>query len=184
MHERADDKVKRYSMGMRQRLALATALLGHPRLLVLDEPTNGLDPTGIIELRVLLRRLVDDKGMTVFLSSHNLAEAQLLCDRAAVIALGKIRGQGTMDDLLKEQVIRYELRVSDPDKAALLLKEQLPVQTSMDADGTLRVTSHDEQMRNIVHLLVSTGIGVDEAKRAAKSLEDLYVELTAGVGLK
>ena len=184
MKERADDKVKRYSMGMRQRLALAQALLGSPKLLVLDEPTNGLDPTGIIQLRVLLRKLVDDRGMTVFLSSHNLAEAQLLCDRAAVIALGKIRGQGTMEDLLKEQVVHYELRVSDPDQAARLLTEQMQLQVVKQEDGTLGVTSKDEQMRNIVHLLVSSGIGVDEAKHSAKTLEDLYVELTQGAGLR
>jgi ABC-2 type transport system ATP-binding protein len=184
MKERADDKVKGYSMGMRQRLALAQALLGSPKLLVLDEPTNGLDPTGIISLRVLLRRLVDERGMTVFLSSHNLAEAQLLCDRAAVIALGKIRGQGTMEELLTEQVVHYELRVSEPDRAARLLTEQMQLQVVKQEDGTLSVTSKDEQMRNIVHLLVSSGVGVDEAKHAAKTLEDLYVELTQGAGLK
>jgi len=94
MADRANDKVKRYSMGMRQRLALAQAMLGRPRLLILDEPTNGLDPNGIHGLRVLMRQLATEHGLTIFFSSHLLSEVEELCDRVVVLRGGEVRAAG------------------------------------------------------------------------------------------
>ena len=105
MTERANDKVKRYSMGMRQRLALAQAMLGKPRLLILDEPTNGLDPNGIHGLRILLRQLATDHGLTIFFSSHLLSEVEELCDSVFVMAQGKLIGSGTMASLRRQREI-------------------------------------------------------------------------------
>ena len=117
MTERADDKVKRYSMGMRQRLALAQALLGKPRLLVLDEPTNGLDPNGIHGLRILLRKLATEQGLTIFFSSHLLSEVEELCDRVVVLHRGEVKASGPLSELMNVKGFRYRIDVSDVDKA-------------------------------------------------------------------
>src|SRR5437660_1950125 len=117
MTERADDKVKRYSMGMRQRLALAQALLGKPRLLVLDEPTNGLDPNGIHGLRILLRQLASEQGLTIFFSSHLLSEVEELCDRVVVLYRGEVRAAGRLSELMNVKGYQYRIDVSDVDRA-------------------------------------------------------------------
>src|SRR5712664_2088957 len=116
MTERANDKVKRYSMGMRQRLALAQAMLGKPRLLILDEPTNGLDPNGIHGLRILLRKLAEE-GMTIFFSSHLLAEVEELCDRVVVLHRGEVKAAGPLSELMNVKGFHYRIDVSDVDKA-------------------------------------------------------------------
>ncbi|HEV2954133.1 MAG TPA: ABC transporter ATP-binding protein, partial [Candidatus Dormibacteraeota bacterium] len=113
MTERGDDKVKRYSMGMRQRLALAQAMLGKPRVLVLDEPTNGLDPNGIHGLRILLRKLADEQGLTIFFSSHLLSEVEELCDRVVVLNRGEVRAAGALSDVMNSKGFQYRIDVSD-----------------------------------------------------------------------
>src|SRR5438874_7685304 len=117
MTERANDKVKRYSMGMRQRLALAQAMLGRPRLLILDEPTNGLDPNGIHGLRILLRKLATEQGLTIFFSSHLLSEVEELCDRVVVLHRGEVKASGPLSELMNVKGFRYRIDVSDVDKA-------------------------------------------------------------------
>src|SRR5260370_11081606 len=117
MTERGDDKVKRYSMGMRQRLALAQALLGKPQLLVLDEPTNGLDPNGIHGLRLLLRNLATEQGLTIFFSSHLLSEVEELCDRVVVLHRGEGRAAGPLSELMNAKGFGYRSDVSDVRKA-------------------------------------------------------------------
>jgi ABC-2 type transport system ATP-binding protein len=97
--ERLDDRVATYSLGMRQRLGIAQALLGEPHVLVLDEPANGLDPAGIFELRTLLRRLADDRGLAVFVSSHLLGEIEKVCDRIAIVHRGRALAEGTVAEL-------------------------------------------------------------------------------------
>jgi ABC-2 type transport system ATP-binding protein len=179
MTERGDDKVKRYSMGMRQRLALAQAMLGKPKMLVLDEPTNGLDPNGIHGLRVLLRKLATENGLTIFFSSHLLSEVEELCDRVVVLHRGEVKAAGELSELMNFKGFRYRIDVSDVDKA-------LEVVGSVDGAkaerGTIKdsinVTAETDVARQINHALVSAGVGVDQLVRTARGLEDVYMQLT------
>jgi ABC-2 type transport system ATP-binding protein len=177
--ERGDDKVKRYSMGMRQRLALAQAMLGKPRLLVLDEPTNGLDPNGIHGLRILLRTLATEQGLTIFFSSHLLSEVEELCDRVVVLDRGEVKAIGPLADLMNVKGFRYRVDVSDVDKA---LKVVRSVDGAKAESGTLKdsinVTSETDIARQITHALVYAGVGVDQLVRTAMGLEDVYMQLT------
>lgn len=179
MTERGDDKVKRYSMGMRQRLALAQALLGKPRLLILDEPTNGLDPNGIHGLRILLRKLATEQGLTIFFSSHLLSEVEELCDRVVVLHRGKIKASGPLSELMNIKGYRYRVDVSDVDRALEVVRA---VDGARAEPGTIRdsinVTSDADIARKINHALVYAGIGVDQLVRTEQGLEDVYIELT------
>ncbi len=162
--------VRAYSLGMRQRLGLAGALLRAPRLLVLDEPTNGLDPRGIREIRDLLLAL-NAAGTTVFLSSHLLAEVELLCTRVGVIDRGKLVVQ---DDLagLRGPTGRVLLRVDDPAAALALLGDSVTGRL----DGTL--TLEGVSVAEATHRLVHAGVGVLEAAPERRTLEDTVLGLT------
>ena len=179
MTERGDDKVKRYSMGMRQRLALAQALLGKPRLLVLDEPTNGLDPNGIHGLRILLRKLATEQGLTIFFSSHLLSEVEELCDRIVVLHRGEVRAAGPLSELMNVKGFSYRIDVSDVSRALDIVRS---VDGARAETGTIKdsitVTSETEIARKINHALVSAGVGVDQLVRTQRGLEDIYIELT------
>ena len=179
MTERADDKVKRYSMGMRQRVALAQGMLGKPRLLILDEPTNGLDPNGIHGLRVLLRKLATEQGMTIFFSSHLLSEVEELCDRVVVLHRGEVKAAGPLDELLTTKGFKYRIDVSDVDQALEILRT---IDGVTAEPGTIKdsitVTSPTDQARIINHALVTAGVGVDQLVHTQKGLEDVYMQLT------
>jgi ABC-2 type transport system ATP-binding protein len=179
MTERADDKVKRYSMGMRQRLALAQALLGKPRLLVLDEPTNGLDPNGIHGLRILLRKLATEQGLTIFFSSHLLSEVEELCDRVVVLHRGEVRASGPLSELMNVKGYRYRIDVSDVEKALQVIRS---VDGARAEPGTVKdsitVTADHDVARQVNHALVYAGVGVDQLVRTEKGLEDVYIQLT------
>jgi ABC-2 type transport system ATP-binding protein len=178
MTERGDDKVKRYSMGMRQRLALAQAMLGKPKLLILDEPTNGLDPNGIHGLRILLRKLADE-GMTIFFSSHLLSEVEELCDRVAVLHRGEVKAAGPLSELMNVKGFHYRIDVSDVDKAMDIVRS---IDGATVEPGTIKdsitVSSQTDLARSINHALVAAGIGVDQLVRTQRGLEDVYIELT------
>src|SRR3989441_799768 len=158
MTERGDDKVKRYSMGMRQRLALAQAMLGKPRLLILDEPTNGLDPNGIHGLRILLRKLAEE-GMTIFFSSHLLAEVEELCDRVVVLHRGEVKAAGPLSELMNVKGFQYRIDVSDVDEAMKIVRslDGLTVEPGTIKDSIL-VSSQTDLARSINHALVVAGI--------------------------
>jgi ABC-2 type transport system ATP-binding protein len=179
MTERGDDKVKRYSMGMRQRLALAQALLGKPRLLVLDEPTNGLDPNGIHGLRILLRKLATEEGLTIFFSSHLLSEVEELCDRVVVLHRGEVKASGPLTELMNVKGYRYRVDVSDVDRALEVVRT---VDGARAEPGTIKdsivVTAESDIARKINHALVFGGIGVDQLVRTEQGLEDVYIQLT------
>jgi ABC-type multidrug transport system ATPase subunit len=162
--------VSKYSLGMKQRLGLAAALLREPRLLVLDEPTNGLDPRGIREIRDLLTEL-NEAGTTVFLSSHQLAEVELLCTRIGVIDRGRLVLQ---DDLpaLRELTGRAIVRSPDADRAAALLGDRIVSRS----DDRLIVTSADPAELNTE--LVSAGLRVSEVSAERRSLEELVLAVT------
>ena len=175
------DKVKTYSLGMKQRLGIAQALLHRPRLLILDEPTNGLDPAGIKEIRELLRSLARDTGLTVFVSSHILSEMQQMCDRVGIINKGRIVTVKTVDELVnmtgstgKETMV---INTDDNNKAASLLT-QAGIANSLMADGVHVETMHD-QVPEIVTTLTSAGVslfGMD--RKDSQSLEDVFMKLT------
>jgi ABC-2 type transport system ATP-binding protein len=167
--------VRAYSMGMRQRLGLAAALLRHPRLLILDEPTNGLDPQGIHELRTLFVDLVSE-GTTVFLSSHLLSEVELICTRAAMMANGRLVAQDRVEALLAPTGV---LRIESPDAsvaADVLRARRLPVEW---LDQThLRVHLNGEPAESVNSLLVSQGVRIRELARERPTLEDVFLGLT------
>jgi len=179
MTERGDDKVKRYSMGMRQRLALAQGMLGKPRLLILDEPTNGLDPNGIHGLRILLRKLATEQGLTIFFSSHLLSEVEELCDRVVVLHRGEVKASGPLSEVVNVKGFNYRIDVSDVDKAMEIVRtiEGATVESGTIKDS-ITVSSQTDLARIINHALVAAGIGVDQLVRTEKGLEDVYIELT------
>ena len=172
--DRAGDAVRGYSLGMRQRLGLAAALMKDPALLILDEPVNGLDPAGIREVRWLLRRL-GDEGRTVFLSSHLLSEIELICDAVAVLREGRCVASGRVDDLLATaQGDRLRVRAPDLDAAWLALTEAgMVVERSADA---LQVSSRDPA--RVSEVLGSRGIWLTELRAEETSLEEEFLRLT------
>lgn len=177
LKERIHDPVKTYSLGMRQRLGIAQALLGKPKVLILDEPTNGLDPMGIREMRSFIRYLAEQEGLTVLVSSHLLSEVQLLCDRVAIISKGEIIKVDSVDSLLsiQEKII---WRVSQPEKAKEILGEFTTV--TVKDDGTFTTPFLEDQSASWNRILVEEGIDVREMTRKMPTLEDLFLEITGG----
>ena len=177
LEHRLDQRVGTYSLGMRQRLGVAQALLGSPRLLILDEPANGLDPAGIREIRTLLRRLAAERGMAVFVSSHLLGEVELMCDRVAIIHKGRILKEGDVRELISSRR-EMELRVDDVDRATLLLAEKNIVHTIND--GLIDVDIDEADTPPLVAELVRNGVAIFHAQRKVHTLEELFLETTGG----
>lgn len=173
----ADRVVREYSLGMRQRLALALALLPDPRLLILDEPSNGLDPAGIQDLRVLLRRLVAERGLTVFLSSHLLAEIELVASHVGVLHEGRLLFAGTLDELRRRSQPKLRIRCGEPARAAELLATL--GEPPSDRNGeTLTLVPRRKSPAELNRRLVEAGIAVHELVTSAPSLESLFFDLT------
>ncbi|MEA5454572.1 ATP-binding cassette domain-containing protein [Sinomonas sp. JGH33] len=180
----AHKRVHAYSLGMKQRLGLAAALLAPRELLVLDEPTNGLDPQGTREVRSLIRSLADD-GTTVFVSSHLLAEVEQICTHAAVLRAGKLVAQGPLDELRDAARPRIEVRTPDAAEAASVL-ERLGLAPERSAPGTVVAaaplsSSSDDGVpapEDVVAALVAAGVRVRGFSAATASLEERFVELT------
>ena len=171
MADRADRKVGGYSTGMRQRLGIAAALLHDPELVILDEPTNGLDPAGIQEIRTFIRELVDDRGKTVFLSSHMLGEVEQVCDRVAIIDKGRLIREGRVSELLAEgSVLRLE--VSSAAAAAALLPDYQP---NVEDDSHLVVTVAREQTSAVLGQLLAANIAIYQVTAARRRLEDVFL---------
>jgi len=175
--DRADDLVRGYSLGMRQRLGLAAALLKDPELLVLDEPANGLDPAGIREVRTLLRRL-GDEGRTVFLSSHLLGEVEQVCDRVAIIARGRTIATGAVADVLGSgQAGRLLVKVARPDDGlAALLQAGLHASRQ---DDHLMVSIPQGGPEAVVRALAAADVWPTELRLDQASLEEVFLRLTA-----
>lgn len=172
----AGRKLNTYSTGMKQRLGLSAALLHRPKLVVLDEPTNGLDPAGMREVRQLIRRLADE-GITVFLSSHLLHEVEQVCDRIAVIHRGQIVKQGAVNEILNQSQLSVKLRVADPQAAAAVL-ERLPELTGLEIDGGyIQLSGVDAE--TAVAQLAQNGIFPGEVTTRQSALEDIFLKLTA-----
>lgn len=192
LDRRIHDKVSTYSLGMRQRLGIAQALLGRPRLLILDEPTNGLDPKGIKELREFIRKLADE-GMAVFVSSHLLSEIQLLCDRVAIISKGRVLAVGGVEELIARNApyVLWELEPFDearkiledrPDVQILNLDEVALDDSIIAGMGPHSVITVMEQdlIPEIVAIMVTAEIEVNTVHKINPTLEQLFLKLTEG----
>jgi ABC-2 type transport system ATP-binding protein len=172
---RADDKFTTYSLGMKQRLGVAAALLKDPELVVLDEPTNGLDPAGMRDMRRLIREL-GTEGRTVLLSSHLLGEVQQICDRVAVINNGRIVTEGTVDELRGDAEL---VVVATPSDVAMTQLASLPeVRHVYRSEGQLRVHVDTSHTALVNRTLVEAGVAVTELRRAERQLEDVFFEVT------
>lgn len=173
---REKDKVKTYSLGMKQRLGIAAALLKDPALLILDEPANGLDPAGIKEVRDLLRSL-GAEGRTVFVSSHILSEVQQTCDRVAILSRGRSVADGTVSDVLAGGGSAAVLvRINDPDSAHVVLSA-VGIESAV-RDGGLRVTVPPHDAARVTKTLAQQGLYLSELRPDEEDLEDVFLKLT------
>lgn len=180
LRDRARDPVKVYSYGMRQRLGIAQSLLPTPDLIILDEPTNGLDPQGIQQTRNLIRRLRDEFKLTVLLSSHLLTEIEQLCNRVGIIHEGRLLYEGGPDALVAPTSL-YKVRVDDLSRAFELLSSESGVTVSRNGTSFLRLDADAESIPAVNALLVAHGIKVYELSPAQESLEEAFLRLTKAV---
>jgi ABC-2 type transport system ATP-binding protein len=174
--DRAGDRVAGYSLGMKQRLGVAAALLKDPELLILDEPTNGLDPSGMAEMRALIRSL-GQGGRTVVLSSHLMGEVEQVSDRVGVIRAGTLVAEGTVDELRGRAGLR--VRAQPLDAARALLARHPGVDSVERSDGALAVAADPGLAADLNRVLVTAGVAVSELTTHRSSLEDVFFELTA-----
>ncbi len=180
LKKRAKSKTRTYSLGMRQRLSVAIALLNDPELIILDEPTNGLDPSGIIEIRDLIVEL-GEQGKTIFLSSHMLHEVEQVCNHVAVLNKGKVIAQGPVDELLHKGKM-LQVRVSDVDAAVALLMDVEWVKTieTEKEEKLIFVEAAEEKFPDVNEMLVKGGIRILEMKKSEDSLEDFFLDAIEG----
>lgn len=177
LEDRLHDKVRTYSLGMRQRLGIAQALLNHPKLLILDEPTNGLDPAGIREMRDFLRELAGE-GLAIFVSSHLLAEVQQLCHTVAIVQDGRMIQAGSVDTLLRNSSTWVNFRVQPTDAAVPILK-RFAEEVEQTAQF-IRCRLSDEAVSAAVSELTKAGCEVHEVTRQGVTLEDVFLQMTGG----
>ncbi|NGZ74323.1 ABC transporter ATP-binding protein [Saccharibacillus alkalitolerans] len=194
---RIHEKVRTYSLGMRQRLGIAQALLARPKLLILDEPTNGLDPKGIKEMRAFIRELAAG-GLAVFVSSHLLSEIQLLCDRVAIIGGGRELAVGSVDELMGAGLGMVIWDVEPKEKAAALLQEYADIAV-IDSSGaalledaaaallndrSVVTETPEDRVAEVLDRMVREGIAVRGVHRVAPTLERLFLQMTEGEGIE
>jgi ABC-2 type transport system ATP-binding protein len=175
--DRARDRVGGYSHGMRQRLGIAGALLRDPRLLLLDEPTTGLDPGGMRDMRRLIHRLAA-QGITVLLSSHLMGEVEELCDRVAIVGDGRVLYEGALDELIASTSGRYELRTTDDARAAEIAAHS--VGELVRGDAGLTFTASERIASDLSLALAEAGVGIRALVPRAATLEELFFRMTEG----
>jgi len=175
MEHRIHDKVAIYSMGMKQRLGLAQALMHRPKLLVLDEPTNGLDPQGINEFREIIKSLVKERGISVLVSSHLISEVQLLCDKVSIINGGKIVKNASIDALLSTGQVIWTL--DDSEHAKILLKDAFDIEAIV-SKGQLTATVSPDKLTEINAAMIYAGIKIQYVNAQNRTLEDLFLSFT------
>ncbi|MGC8228587.1 ABC transporter ATP-binding protein [Pseudobacillus badius] len=176
--DRIHDKVKTYSLGMRQRLGIAQSLLHSPKVLILDEPTNGLDPAGIKEIRQYIRDLAEKEKMAVIVSSHLLSEMEMMCDRIGIIQKGRLIHVQSVRDWVDDGREVYSIEVEHVDTAAKLMTASFPDIRVKIAGSSLSVEAGKEQIPDIISLLVSKNMRVYEVKQLSKTLEEKFLEIT------
>lgn len=181
LEKRIHDKIKTYSLGMRQRLGIAQALLNSPKLLVLDEPTNGLDPAGIHELRNHLRTLARDENIAVIVSSHLLSEMELMCDRVGIIQNGKLVRIQNMKEMLEEEANSViALAVTPLEKAKAYLEGLNSKYKPEIKDEEIQIIESTENIPELVEKLVDQGIKIYGVRKVQQSLEEKFLEMTGG----
>ncbi|WP_040207382.1 ABC transporter ATP-binding protein [Neobacillus jeddahensis] len=183
LETRIHDKVKKYSLGMRQRLGVAQALLHRPSLLILDEPTNGLDPAGIRELRDYLRHLTRTEGTTVIVSSHLLSEMELMCDRVAILQQGKLVNVMPVQHFTRgnDKVQTYQIQAQPPEQALVTLRKMAAVQEAkLTPEGIIEIATERECIPDILLGLMQNDIRLYGVQMVSQSLEDRFLEITGG----
>lgn len=174
-----DRLVKEYSLGMKQRLGIAMALLGHPQLLILDEPTNGLDPSGIQEMRELIKQLAREREMTILVSSHMLSEVDQMATEVGIIHKGELIFQDRMEVLRQKSNESVKMRVSNPEKTAKILSDHEVVTDFSNQDHTVTLAKVEDSFIGYVNdLLVRNHVQVYRIEENKKSLETIFLELT------
>ncbi len=177
LEERIKDKVKKYSLGMKQRLALAVTLLHLPKIVILDEPTNGLDPKGVKELRETLKSLAHDKGITVFVSSHMLSEVELMCDKVAIIDKGKlIKIESLTKSIEEEEIPSYIVEVDNANRVQEILKDKYEITIE---DNTV-IVKNERSTKNLLLDLISCEVEIFNFNKKQNSLEDEFLKVTGG----
>lgn len=191
LKDRIDDKVKKYSLGMKQRLGLAEALIGKPKFIILDEPTNGLDPTGIIEFRNIIKKAAKETKTAVFISSHILSEIQKLCDTVAFINNGKIQSIETINGTYNENTDttnsdvteKFEhvvINTKEKEKCVKALKSINYIKNITENENEINIEITEGSVPNLIFNLAKESIPVEEIYKKHLKLEDRYIELVQG----
>jgi len=182
LKERANEAIKKYSLGMKQRIGLAQALLHKPKMLILDEPTNGLDPAGIHQLRDILKDYAHKEGAAVMVSSHLLSEMQMMCDRVGIINHGKLIRICTLDELTNQAAnsTLYRIKTSEPKKAAEELATNHNYKISNISENSFDVETDEAHVNECVRIMVDTGSDILGVQKVETSLEDAFLQLTGG----
>lgn len=181
LYDERNKKVGNYSLGMKQRLGIARAILHNPELLILDEPTNGLDPVGIKEIRKLIKKLAETKKITIFMSSHILSEVQQIATTIGVIHEGKLLKEIKLKDLRKQNRKYVEFEVSDDSKTTLLLETEFNIRDyEVYPDNKLRIYTAHDKISEINKLFVKNNIDVSKIYLSEDNLEDYFIKLTGG----
>lgn len=174
-------RVGQFSLGMKQRLGIARAILHHPELLILDEPTNGLDPIGIKEIRRLIKSLAEERKITILISSHILTEVEQLADHIGIIHQGKLLEEISFNELRKRNRKYLEFQVSDESKAAMLMEKHFAIfDYEVHDEGNIRVYSHIGEQSKLNKLFVEHGIDVFKITTSEDRLEDYFIKLIGG----
>lgn len=174
---RENDLVRTYSFGMRQRLGIAQALLPRPRLLILDEPSLGLDPHGMVEIREMIQRLHREQGLTILFSTHLLAEVQMVCTRVGILQLGKLLFEGAIDQLIRPDRA-YRVKPDRAERAREVLSGLASVSSVGVEDGFLTFEADPSAVPDVNRALVEAGVRVFEIGPGTKTLEDVFLEMT------
>lgn len=175
-------KVKNFSLGMKQRLGLAIALLSDPEFLILDEPTNGLDPMGIVELRVLLKKLNREKGLTILISSHILSELHQLATRYGIIHQGKLLEEISAKELDEKCRQHIRIKVDEPAKAVTVLQSEIQTNDfEVLSDGTIKLYEYMDNVKKVSKALTDNGLVLEHLSQDGDSLESYFASLVGGV---
>lgn len=182
LEERINDKVGKYSLGMKQRLGLAAALIGNPKLLILDEPTNGLDPSGILDFREIVKNAAKERGMAVFISSHILSEVQNLCDRVAFINGGVIKSvEDIKDNNVKTELDSMNLIINgDMNRAIEVLNAIKSVKSAKVMEDSIHLLLNAGTTNEMLKVLIDKNIQIEEIYKDRNGLEQRYMELVEG----
>lgn len=180
LDKRIDDKVKKYSLGMKQRLGLAASLIGKPKLLILDEPTNGLDPSGIIDFRRIVKNVAQNTGAAVFVSSHILSEIQMVCDRVAFIDQGEILSVENIAEDNDEKKENAVLATRDKEKCEKALKLIKDVNEFSYKENMFYLNLQKDSMPNVIFELARYEVPIEEIYKKQVALEERYMELVEG----